>query len=116
MNAPAKPGRLAEFPISDKCLGETPLFEDAPAWIYNHDNPYLHGVNAPTTKEIEGAGLVVEGELPADLRGSYYRNGTNPFLSPMGVITPLMATVWYMPCTSVRVVRTTLTVLLKHQR
>ena len=88
MNAPAKPGRLAEFPISDKCLGETPLFDDAPAWIYNHDNPYLHGVNAPTTKEIEGAGLVVEGELPADLRGSYYRNGTNPVFEPNGRYHP----------------------------
>lgn len=88
MNAPAKPGRLAEFPISDKCLGETPLFDDAPSWIYNHDNPYLHGVNAPTTREIEGAGLVVEGELPADLRGSYYRNGTNPVFEPNGRYHP----------------------------
>ena len=40
---------LGEFPISDKCLGATPQFEDAPAWIYNHDNPYLHGVYAPET-------------------------------------------------------------------
>ena len=100
MNAPTKPGRLAEFPISDKCLGETPLFEDAPAWIYNHDNPYLHGVNAPTTKEIEGAGLVVEGELPADLRGVTTVMAPTLCSSPMGVITPLMATVWCMPCAS----------------
>jgi carotenoid cleavage dioxygenase len=53
---------LSEFPVSDKCLGETPHFEDAPAWIYNHDNPYLHGVYAPTTRELNQDKLEVIGE------------------------------------------------------
>jgi carotenoid cleavage dioxygenase len=55
---------LSEFPVSDKCLGETPHFEDAPAWIYNHDNPYLHGVYAPTTRELNQDKLEVIGEVP----------------------------------------------------
>ena len=73
---------LSEFPVSDKCLGETPYFEDAPAWIYNHDNPYLHGVYAPTTRELNQDKLEVIGELPNDLRGTYYRNGANPVFEP----------------------------------
>ena len=73
---------LGEFPISDKCLGATPQFEDAPEWIYNHDNPYLHGVYAPTTRELDQDKLEVVGELPSDLRGTYYRNGANPVFEP----------------------------------
>ena len=73
---------LGEFPISDKCLGATPQFEDAPAWIYNHDNPYLHGVYAPTNRELDQDKLEVIGELPSDLRGTYYRNGANPVFEP----------------------------------
>jgi len=73
---------LVDFPVSDKCLGETPTFDDAPAWIYNHDNPYLHGVYAPTTRALDRDGLEVVGELPSDLRGTYYRNGANPVFEP----------------------------------
>ena len=73
---------LAEFPVSDKCLGETPRFDDAPVWIYNHDNPYLHGVYAPTTRELNQDKLEVLGDLPHDLRGTYYRNGANPVFEP----------------------------------
>ena len=73
---------LADFPVTDKCLGETPKFDDAPAWIYNHDNPYLHGVYAPTTQELDQDGLDVVGELPSDLQGTYYRNGANPVFEP----------------------------------
>ena len=48
---------------------------NAPAWIDTIDNPYLHGVFAPTTREVAAADLEVEGELPADLHGAYVRNG-----------------------------------------
>ena len=57
---------LAEFPVSDKCLGETPHFEDAPAWIYNHDNPYLHGVYAPTARELDKDCLLYTSPSPRD--------------------------------------------------
>ena len=55
---------------------------DAPAWIDGIDNPYLHGVFAPTTREVEGTELAVTGELPADLRGAYLRNGPNNRFAP----------------------------------
>ena len=61
---------LTDFPVSDKCLGETPAFDDAPAWIYNHDNPYLHGVYAHTIRELDQDRLDIVGELPSDLRGT----------------------------------------------
>ena len=73
---------LDDYPVSDKCLGSTPQFEDAPAWIYKHDNPYLHGVYAPTNRELDQDKLEVIGELPGDLRGTYYRNGANPVFEP----------------------------------
>lgn len=53
-------------------------FDDAPGWIYGLDNPYLHGVYAPTVNELSVEGLPVTGELPADLFGAYFRNGPNP--------------------------------------
>ncbi len=56
--------------------------DDAPAWIDGIDNPYLHGLFAPTTVETSPTALRVEGELPRDLRGAYFRNGTNPRLAP----------------------------------
>ena len=99
---------LGEFPISDKCLGATPQFEDAPAWIYNHDNPYLHGVYAPTTRELDQGKLEVIGDLPNDLRGTYYRNGANPVLSQRTDITPLTVMGWYMRFISAMTVRATL--------
>ncbi len=77
MNMPAN-----DWPISRACLGEVPLFEDAPGWIYGIDNPYLHGVYAPVDAEHKVDALEVEGELPQDLCGSYYRNGPNPRFQP----------------------------------
>ncbi len=67
-----------EFPHVDRCLGGVTHFDDTPQWIYNSDNPYLHGVYAPTTQEISADALEVIGELPADLIGGYFRNGPNP--------------------------------------
>jgi carotenoid cleavage dioxygenase-like enzyme len=62
------------------------------------DNPYLHGPYAPTVHELSRYGLPVEGELPADLQGAYFRNGPNPVSSRRTAITPSTATAW---CTAV---------------
>ena len=88
MNAPFDAGGLSQWPISEHCLGAVPRFQDAPAWIYNHDNPYLHGIYAPVSTEVDVSTLAVEGELPDDLRGSYYRNGNNPVHEPPGRYHP----------------------------
>jgi carotenoid cleavage dioxygenase-like enzyme len=42
------------------------------------NEPYLSGVHAPVSHEVEAANLPVEGELPAGLRGMFVRNGPNP--------------------------------------
>ncbi|MFT5685429.1 MAG: carotenoid cleavage dioxygenase-like enzyme [Myxococcota bacterium] len=54
----------------------------APGWIDDIDNPYLHGLFAPVTGETAAEDLPVEGELPADLRGAYFRNGPNSRFAP----------------------------------
>ncbi|MBP2367158.1 carotenoid oxygenase family protein [Pseudonocardia parietis] len=46
--------------------------------------PYLTGPFAPVVAEVDVADLEVAGELPADLDGSYVRNGPNPRFSPIG--------------------------------
>lgn len=56
--------------------------DDAPSWVYEIDNPYLHGLFAPITVETESDNLEVEGEIPKDLFGGYFRNGTNPRFEP----------------------------------
>ncbi|MFK7830053.1 MAG: carotenoid oxygenase family protein [Congregibacter sp.] len=73
---------MMEYPTVEQCVGGAPRFEDAPAWIYELDNPYLHGPYAPTVHELSKDSLPVQGELPADLRGAYFRNGPNPILPP----------------------------------
>lgn len=73
---------LRDYPDAERCLGEVPRFEDAPAWIYSLDNPYLHGVYAPVTGEMSADAPLVEGEIPADLVGAYFRNGPNPVHQP----------------------------------
>lgn len=72
----AKP--LIEYPSVDQCLGGVADFDDAPQWIYQLDNPYLHGIYAPTLNELAVENLEVTGELPEDLVGGYFRNGPNP--------------------------------------
>lgn len=61
--------------------GSRPL--DAPGWIDEIDNPYLHGLFAPiqTERTVEEL-TVVEGELPRDLWGGYFRNGPNAVHAP----------------------------------
>ncbi len=74
--------KVMEYPTVDRCIGGVAGFDDTQPWIYNLDNPYLHGVYAPTTSELDVKGLTVEGEIPADLYGAYFRNGPNPVHQP----------------------------------
>jgi len=43
---------------------------------------FLSGPTAPSGVECDAPDLVVEGELPADLRGVYFRNGPDPLYPP----------------------------------
>lgn len=71
-----------DFPTVEQCVDAVTHFDDAPAWIYELDNPYLHGPYAPTVHELAQSSLPVQGQLPADLVGAYFRNGPNPILPP----------------------------------
>ncbi|NQZ99293.1 MAG: carotenoid oxygenase family protein [Myxococcales bacterium] len=57
-------------------------FDDRPAWTDAIDNPYLHGLHAPTVRETKALDLPVEGELPEGLYGAYVRNGPNAVHAP----------------------------------
>ena len=46
------------------------------------DNPFLQGYYEPITFEATAPDLVVEGEMPKDLNGTFYRNGPNPQFPP----------------------------------
>jgi carotenoid cleavage dioxygenase len=69
---------LVEYPTVERCIGGVTQFDNSPQWIYKLDNPYLHGVYAPTLDEMSVDNLTVTGELPEDLVGGYFRNGPNP--------------------------------------
>jgi carotenoid cleavage dioxygenase len=56
--------------------------DDRPRWVDAIENPYLHGIHAPTIHETTAHDLEVEGELPRDLYGAYVRNGPNPVFAP----------------------------------
>lgn len=56
----------------------------ASATPFQHDNPYLTDAFAPVFQEIRVDHLEVVGELPRDIRGTYYRNGPNPMYPPKG--------------------------------
>lgn len=47
-------------------------------------NPFLQGNFAPWREESDFQRLPVRGRLPAELRGTYYRNGPNPAFDPIG--------------------------------
>lgn len=50
--------------------------------------PFLNGIFAPTTRECTDAPLeLLAGALPADLAGTYYRNGPNARFPPIGSYT-----------------------------
>lgn len=51
----------------------------------NDFNPYLRGLYAPAAKEVSATNLRVEGEIPRDLHGGYFRNGPNPASPPKGM-------------------------------
>ena len=46
------------------------------------NDPFLQGYFAPCGVECDAPDLVVKGELPADLVGTYYRNGPDPLHAP----------------------------------
>ena len=48
------------------------------------DHPNLEGGFAPIHMEVDAPDLVVEGEIPKELRGVFFRNGPNPQFSPRG--------------------------------
>ncbi len=43
-----------------------------------NSNPYLHSAYAPIEEERVVADLHIEGKLPQELQGTYFRNGPNP--------------------------------------
>ncbi|MFZ4584198.1 MAG: carotenoid oxygenase family protein [Acidimicrobiia bacterium] len=47
-------------------------------------NPFLHGMHAPVTDELDVGSLAVSGRIPPELHGSYLRNGPNPQFAPIG--------------------------------
>jgi hypothetical protein len=49
--------------------------------------PELCGRFEPVRTEIEANALSVEGSLPSDLLGAYFRNGPNPKFTPLGSYT-----------------------------
>jgi carotenoid cleavage dioxygenase-like enzyme len=46
------------------------------------DNEFLKGYYEPLTFECDAPDLVIEGEIPTDLNGTFYRNGPNPQVPP----------------------------------
>jgi carotenoid cleavage dioxygenase len=58
---------------------EVPLFVGAPTMTQAFfDHPYLSGHHEPVRFEASAPDLIVDGELPADLAGIFYRNGPEP--------------------------------------
>ena len=52
-------------------------------------DPYVSKGFEPIRMEGDYANLIVEGEIPADLNGSFYRIGPNPQFAPRGNYNPL---------------------------
>ncbi len=46
------------------------------------DNEFLKGYYEPLTTECTAPDLLIEGEIPQELNGTFYRNGPNPQLPP----------------------------------
>ena len=47
-------------------------------------DPYLSGVYAPVTDEVDLVDLEITGAIPPELAGSFLRNGPNPVFEPAG--------------------------------
>jgi carotenoid cleavage dioxygenase-like enzyme len=51
-------------------------------------SPFLNGIFAPTQSELDETPVaVISGAVPADLDGTYYRNGPNSRFAPLGSYT-----------------------------
>jgi hypothetical protein len=48
------------------------------------NHPNLIGGFAPIQMECDAPDLIVDGEVPRDLNGTFYRNGPNPQFAPRG--------------------------------
>ncbi len=48
------------------------------------DHPQLRGNFSPLRMECDLQDVIVRGEIPADLNGTYYRNGPDPQFPPLG--------------------------------
>ena len=48
------------------------------------NQPNLVGAYAPIQMECDVADLIIEGEVPKELNGTFYRNGPNPQYAPRG--------------------------------
>lgn len=48
------------------------------------NHPNLIGGYAPIQMECDAPDLIIEGEIPKDLHGTFYRNGPNPQFAPRG--------------------------------
>ena len=51
------------------------------------NSPYLSGNYAPLRMECDATDLVVEGEVPSDIQGAFFRTGPNPQFSPLSATT-----------------------------
>jgi carotenoid cleavage dioxygenase len=47
------------------------------------DDPFLQGYYEPITTECTAPDLVIEGEIPRDINGTFFRNGPNPQFTPL---------------------------------
>jgi carotenoid cleavage dioxygenase-like enzyme len=65
----------------------TPSQHTHPPLVDMANHAFLSGLFAPQRKEVDVTGLTVTGDLPADLVGSYLRNGPNPRFDPIGSYT-----------------------------
>lgn len=59
----------------------------APKPVVEKRNAYLTGRFAPISDELDTTELEIEGKVPADLHGTYIRNGPNPKFPPLGSYT-----------------------------
>ncbi|MEU8900278.1 carotenoid oxygenase family protein [Nocardia sp. NPDC048505] len=53
------------------------------ATAHYRESPFLAGHHRPTRMEVDAPDLFVEGELPTDLAGVFYRNGAEPLYPPL---------------------------------
>lgn len=63
-----------------------------PAVSWSSSHPHLRGAFAPVWEERDDKDLLIEGEIPAGLNGTYMRNGPNPRFEPDTYIYPIDGT------------------------